>query len=260
MTLSNNKSLFRLDNKRALVTGGSRGLGLGIATGLAEHGADIVLVARGEKRLVKAKKALEETGRRIWTFSFDLHKLKEIPEFFSRVSKKVGGVDILINNAGVNLRGSAEKVSLEDWQEIIELNLTSVFVLSQAFARERISSGKPGKIINIGSLSCEVSRPSLAAYTASKGGVRQLTKALAVEWAKYKINVNAIGPGYFATEMTKPLTENPEFDKWVKKKTPLGRWGRPEDLVGTAVFLASASSDFVTGQILYVDGGWLANL
>jgi len=258
--LGRNKSLFSLDSKRALVTGGSRGLGLGIATGLAEHGADIVLAARGEKRLAQAKEALEETGRTIWTFPFDLHKLKEIPEFFSRLSKKVGGVDILVNNAGTIKRDPAVKVSLEDWQEIVELNLTSVFVLSQAFARERISSGKPGKIINIGSLSCEVSRPSLAAYTASKGGIRQLTKALAVEWAKYKINVNAIGPGYYATEMTRPLTENPEFDEWVKKKTPLGRWGRPEDLVGTAVFLASAASEFITGQIIYVDGGWLANL
>ena len=254
------ESLFRLDGKRALVTGGSRGLGFGIARGLAEYGADIVLVARGEKRLAQTKKALKETGRSVWTFPLDLHKLKEIPDFFSRVSKTTGGVDILVNNAGVNRRAPAEEVSLEDWQEIVELNLTSVFFLSQAFARERIASGKPGKIINIGSLSCEATRPTLAAYTASKGGIRQLTKALAVEWAKYKINVNAIGPGYFATEMTRPLTENPDFDKWVRKKTPLGRWGKPDDLVGAAIFLASAASDFVTGQVLYVDGGWLANL
>ena len=254
------ESLFRLDRKRALVTGGSRGLGLGIARGLAEYGADIVLVARSEKRLAQSKEALGKAGRTIWTFSFDLHNLKEIPDFFSRVSKTTGGVDILVNNAGVNRRAPAEKVSLEEWQEILELNLTSVFLLSQAFAREHIASGKPGKIINIGSLACEVTRPTLAAYTASKGGIRQLTKALAVEWAKYKINVNAIGPGYFATEMTRPLTKNANFDKWVRKKTPLGRWGRPEDLVGAAVFLASAASDFVTGQVLYVDGGWLANL
>ncbi|UCF16643.1 MAG: SDR family oxidoreductase, partial [Phycisphaerales bacterium] len=142
----------------------------------------------------------------------------------------------------------------------IETNLTAAFAMSQAFCRHRIDAGKAGRIINIGSLTCHSARPTTAAYASSKGGLLMLTKTLAVEWAKYKINVNAIGPGYIATDLTKPLWTDEEFDRWVLSKTPLARWGRPDDLVGTAVLLASKAGEFITGQIIYVDGGWLALL
>jgi len=249
---------FSLEGKTALVTGGSRGLGFGIARGLAEHGADVAITARHPKRLKEAEARLKETSRGVWSFSFDLSEVEAIPRFYKKVCKATGGVDILVNNAGGTRRGPAEKLPLRQWDEVIKLNLTAVFALSKEFAKERIASGRPGKIINIGSLMCECSCPTTAAYTAGKGGIRQLTKALALDWAPYGINVNAIGPGYFATDLTEPLQKDRKFTAWVKKRTPLGRWGRPEDLPGTAVFLASSASDFVTGQIIYVDGGWLA--
>ena len=155
-------------------------------------------------------------------------------------------------------RASAESLSLEDWQQVLNLNLTSVFALSQAFAKQRIAAGVGGKIINVGSLMCAATRPNTSAYTASKGGILLLTKSMATDWAAHGILVNAIGPGYIDTPLTKPLVEDPDFTGWVKDRCPLGRWGRPEDLMGAAVFLASPAADFITGQILYVDGGWLA--
>ncbi|MBM4078886.1 MAG: SDR family oxidoreductase [Planctomycetes bacterium] len=252
--------LFRLDGKVALVAGASRGLGLAMARGLAEHGADVALVARGREALEAAVGGLKATGRRAWAFPFDLSNVDGIPALFESISAATVGVDILVNCAGMHRRAPAERLSLQDWQEVLNLNLTAAFALCQAFAKARIAAGKPGKIINIGSLMCQAARPTTSAYTASKGGVLQLTKALAVDWAKHRINVNAIGPGYFQTELTKPLWQDPKFDEWVKSRTPLGRWGQPDDLIGAAVFLASPASDYMTGQILYVDGGWLANL
>ena len=252
--------LFSLEGKTALITGGNRGLGLGIAKGFAQAGADVVLIARTEDQLRDAAAQIEALGRRAWAFPFDLGDTDGIAALFERACADAGGVDILLNAAGIQRRGPAEELSLADWQKVLDINLTSFFAMSQAFARHCIAAGKRGKIINIASLTSEAARPTIAPYTAAKGGVKQLTKALAVDWAKYGINVNGIGPGYFDTEMTRPLVENPDFDKWVKSKTPMDRWGQPEDLVGAAVFLASAASDFVTGQTLYVDGGWLANL
>ena len=169
-------------------------------------------------------------------------------------------MDILVNVAGTIYRTDAVDFPIDQWQRILTLNLTVPFVLSQSFAQACIDGKHPGKIINIASLLSEAARPGIPAYTASKGGIKQLTMALAVEWAKYKINVNAIGPGYFETELTKPLVEDKEFTRWVEESTPLGRWGVPDELCGVAVFLASPASDFITGQTLYVDGGWLANL
>jgi gluconate 5-dehydrogenase len=177
---------------------------------------------------------------------------------FEKITVDTNGIDILVNNAGGTRRGPAESISAEDWEFVINLNLTSVFKMSQAFGRERIASGRSGKIVNIASLMSELVRAGTASYAASKGGIRQLTKALAVDWARYGINVNAIGPGYIKTELTKKLWEDGKFDTWVIGKTPLGRWGYPEDLGQTAVFLASPASDFVTGQIIYVDGGFVS--
>jgi gluconate 5-dehydrogenase len=151
-------------------------------------------------------------------------------------------------------------LTLDDWRTVIDLNLTAAFALSQAFARDRIAAGKPGKIINIASLMSSASRPGTSPYTASKGGILSLTQALALDWAKHGIHVNAIGPGYIDTPLTKPLVDDPKFNAWVTERCPLGRWGTPDDLAGAAVFLASPASDFITGQIIYADGGWLAHI
>ena len=254
-------SLFSLSGKTALVTGGGRGIGLALAKGLAEHGADVALVARTKEQLEAAASNIQaKTGRNAWTFPFDVENVEEIENLFESIIARTQGIDILVNCAGMTIRGPAEDVDLTTWNRVIQVNLTSVLMLSQAFCRHCKQAGKPGRIINIGSLTCHAARPTTAAYGSSKSGLLMLTKTLAVEWAKYNINVNLIGPGYIATEMTEPLWTNDEFNRWVMAKTPLARWGRPEDLVGTAVLLASRAGDFITGQIIYVDGGWLALL
>lgn len=253
--------LFGLSAKTALVTGGSRGIGLALAKGLANQGANVAIVSRTEEQLETAGRQIQaETHSNVWTFTFDLANTESIEDLFASVVAKTKGIDILVNCAGTTIRGPAEDVDLITWNKVIEVNLTSAFVLSQAFCRHRRNTNKAGKIINIGSLTCHGARPTTAAYASSKGGLLMLTKTLAVEWAKYNINVNAIGPGYIATELTEPLWTDEEFDRWVLSKTPLARWGRPDDLVGAAVLLASKAGDFITGQIIYVDGGWLALL
>lgn len=249
---------FRLDRKTSLVTGGSKGIGFGIAKALAEAGSDIILVARDVDTLDQAKEALVKTGRKIHTCSFDMSKVESIDDMFDAIVKDTGGVDILVNNAGATRRAPAEKISDEDWNFVLNLDVTSVFFLCRAFARRRIKNNQKGKIINIASLMSETVREDNAPYAASKGAIRQLTKALAVDWAKYDINVNAIGPGFIQTDLTRPLWEDKSFDKWLKWKTPQARWGKPEDLGNAAVYLASEASDFVTGQTLYVDGGLLS--
>ncbi|MBL7154281.1 MAG: glucose 1-dehydrogenase [Phycisphaerae bacterium] len=252
---------FDLTGKRALVTGGGRGIGFAIAKGLADHGADVVLVARTQEQLEKACEEIRtETGKQAQSFAYDLANVDGVEGLFEDVVGEAGGVDILVNCAGTTVRGASEDVELKDWQRVQDVNLKSAFVLSQAFCRHRKRLGAGGRIINIGSLACHGARPTIAAYAASKGGLLMLTKTLAVEWAKYGITVNAIGPGYIATELTAPLLADEDFNKWVLSKTPLARWGQPEDLVGTAILLASKAGEFITGQILYVDGGWLSLL
>ncbi|OHB76520.1 MAG: hypothetical protein A2Z25_03020 [Planctomycetes bacterium RBG_16_55_9] len=254
-------TLFDLSGKTALVTGGGRGIGLAIAWGLAEHGADLAITARTREQLETARRQIQtDTGKTVRTFPFDLENVEQIESLFENVVAETKGVDILVNCAGTTIRGPAEDVDLKTWNRVIEVNLTAIFVLSQSFCRHRKQAGKAGRIINIGSLTCHAARPTTAAYGSSKSGLLMLTKTLAVEWAKYNINVNAIGPGYIATELTKPLWTDDDFNQWVLAKTPLARWGQPEDLVGTAVLLASRAGDFITGQIIYVDGGWLALL
>ena len=253
--------LFDLSGKTALVTGGNRGIGFAVAKGLAEHGADVAIIARTKEQLEAAKQQIQaDTNKKVWTFPFDLGNIKGIEALFENIVSETKGIDILANCAGMTVRGPSEDVDLKTWRQVIEINLTAVFIVSQAFCHHRRQIGKAGRIINIGSLTCHGARPTTAAYASSKGGLLMLTKTLAVEWAKYNINVNAIGPGYIATELTKPLLNDDEFNKWVLSKTPLGRWGQPDDLVGTAVLLASKAGDFITGQIIYVDGGWLATL
>ena len=183
-----------------------------------------------------------------------------IGDLFEEIVRDTGGVDILVNCAGTTVRSRAEDIKLEDWRKVQDVNLTSAMLLSQALFRHCRESDKPGRIINVGSLTCHAARPTTAPYGASKAGLFALTQTLATEWAKYNITVNAIGPGYIATELTKPLQDDKEFNEWVLGKTPLGRWGKPEDMAGTAVLLASKAGEFITGQIIYVDGGWLALL
>ena len=248
-----------LDGRTALITGGSRGIGYGIAQAFAEAGADLALVSRSMEHLTEARDKLSSPGRRIEIYSFDMNDSDRIDSFYDTVLDDIGGIDILVNNAGGTRRGPADTITREDWDFVINVNLTSVFLLCRAFGRERMKSGKPGKIVNIASLMSEAVRENNVPYAASKGGIRQLTKALAIDWARHGINVNAIGPGYIKTEFTQPLWEDPKFDEWVRGRTPLGRWGTPDDLAHVAVFLAAPVSDFMTGQILYVDGGWLSS-
>ncbi len=251
--------LFDLTGRTALVTGAGRGIGLAIAKGLAGQGANVALVARTEGQLEAAKAQIETgTARKVSVFPFDLADVKHVPPLFGEVVRATGGVDILVNCAGTTVREPSEDASLESFNRVMDVNLTEVLLLCQAFCRHRKQVGKPGRIINIGSLACHAARPTIAAYACSKMGVLALTRTLAVEWAKYGINVNAIGPGYIATDLTAPLQADAEFSQWVLSKTPLNRWGRPEDLVGTAILLASKAGDFITGQIFYVDGGWTA--
>jgi len=255
------KELFNLSGKTALVTGANRGIGLAIAQELAQDGANIAITARNKQQLENAKNKIESnTNQKVHTFSFDLENTEQIPSLFKDIISRTKQLNILVNCAGINKRSAAEDVETETWEQVIKVNLTAVFLLSQQFCQHRKKLGQGGKIINIGSLQCKAARPTTTAYAASKGGIAMLTKSLAVEWAKYKINVNAIGPGYIATDLTAKLKADEDFNKWVISKTPLERWGLPEDIAGTAVFLASSASDFVTGQIVYVDGGWLAAL
>ncbi|UCD51694.1 MAG: glucose 1-dehydrogenase [Phycisphaerales bacterium] len=251
--------LFDLAGRTALITGAGRGIGRALALGLAQHGADVVLVARSEDQLRAAAAQIEtETGRTAWVFPLDLEQLDGIETMFAQVLEAAGAVDILVNCAGTTVRGPSEDVSLEIFNRVMRVNLTAALLLSQAFCKHRRQTGGSGRIINIGSLACHAGRPTIAAYTCSKTGLLGLTKTLAVEWAQHHINVNAIGPGYIATELTVPLQADADFNQWALSKTPLGRWGKPEDLVGTAVLLASRAGDFITGQIFYVDGGWTA--
>ncbi len=251
---------FRLDGRRALITGGSRGIGLGIARAMAAAGAELVLVSRTQSTLDAAAAELATSGRRVGTFSHDMRDVDGVPALFERVVAETGGVDILVNNAGTTVRGPAETLAPADWRTIVDTNLSAVFALCQAFARERIDSGKPGKILTIDSIMSAVSRPGGAAYSTSKGGVRQMTRALAVEWAAHGIHVNGIGPGFTRTDLTAGLWQDPAFEAAVTQRTPLGRWGTPEDIGAAAVFLASPAADFITGQTLNIDGGFTCSM
>jgi len=252
-------NLFSLVGKTALITGSSRGLGYVIAKGLGLAGAKIVLNGRNEERLEKAVNQLKKEGFNVDGYSFDITKKQEIDEKISLIEKETGSIDILINNAGIQKRALLIEMEELSWREVIETNLTGVFLVSQRVVKGMIAK-KSGKIINICSLQSELGRATIAPYAAAKGGLKMLTKNMTVEWARYNIQINGIGPGYFITEMTHPLAENTQFDQWLKNRTPAHRWGQPEELIGTAIFLASPASDFINGQIIYVDGGILASI
>jgi len=253
------ETLFDLSGKVALITGSSHGLGFAIARGLGQAGASLVLNGRNEEKLQSAVSALSGEGLTVCGYAFDVANEEQVQRKIALIEEDVGPIQILLNSAGIQRRAPLETVEESTWREVIDINLTGVFLASKHVARKMIAR-KSGKIINICSLMSELGRATIGPYAAAKGGVRMLTKTMAVEWAKHNIQVNGIGPGYFITPMTQPLADDPTFDAWIKSRTPAGRWGDPSELVGTAVYLASSASDFVNGQIIYVDGGILAAL
>lgn len=251
--------LFDLTGRTALVTGSGQGLGFAMARGLAQAGAAVVLNGRDEKKLVAAAETLRAENARVTTCAFDVTDGAASTAAADKLEAEVGAIDILVNNAGIQRRAPLVDMTEAQWREVIDTNLTSAFLVARAVVPRMIARGG-GKIINICSVMSEVSRPTIGNYAAAKGGLKMLTRAMAVEWAKHGIQANGIAPGYFLTELNKPLVENAEFNKWICGRTPAGRWGRPEELAGAAIFLASRASDFVNGQILAIDGGILAAL
>ncbi len=251
-------NLFSLGNKRILITGSNGGIGFCLARGLAEHGAVVILNGRDQNKLEAAANRLRQDGLQAEALRFDVTNQTEVNAAISELETR-GPTYGLINNAGIQRRVPLEDLSLETWNEVLTTNLTSAMLVSRALAPHMIAR-KQGKIINICSLMSEVGRATTGPYTAAKGGLKMLTRAMCADWAKHNLQINAIGPGYFSTEMTAPLVQDEKFNAWVCSRTPAGRWGLPEELVGATVFLSSEASNFVNGQILYVDGGMLAVL
>ena len=247
--------LFNLEGKTAIVTGSSAGLGEGMAIALAQAGADVVCVAR--RRSTRAKEQIEAAGRRCLDIQADLMYDPPVDDIVASAVREFGSVDILVNNAGLIRRCDSLEFTQQDWDDIISLNLKTVFFLSQAAAKQMVKQGKGGKIINTASLLSFQGGIRVPSYTAAKSGVAGLTKLLANEWAKYGICVNSIAPGYMDTDNTEALRNDPVRSREILVRIPMNRWGEPRDMGGAVVFLASAASDYVTGQTLAVDGGWL---
>lgn len=250
------ENLFNLNGKVAIVTGTSRGLGKAMAIALAKAGANIVGV--GVSDMSETKEEIQKIGRQFLEIKADLTNTKSVDKIVSETVKKFGGIDILVNNSGTIRREDAINYKEKDWDDILNLNLKTLFFLSQKVAKQFMKQETGGKIINIASMLSFQGGIKVPAYTASKSGVMGLTKALANEWAKYNINVNAIAPGYMATDNTKQIREDEKRSQEILDRIPSGRWGTPEDLAGAVVFLASKASDYVNGHTLAVDGGWLA--
>ena len=245
---------FSLEGRRAVITGSGQGIGLALARALAEAGAAVVLNGRGAARLEAAAAALRAEGATVDVAAFDVTDAAAVTEGVARIEAELGSIDILVNNAGIQRRAPLQDFEHATWHELMRSNLDSVFYVGQAVAQRMIPRGR-GKIINVCSVQSELGRPGIAPYAASKGAVKMLTKGMCADWAKFGLQVNGLGPGYFQTELTQALVDDPVFSAWLCGRTPAGRWGRVEELGGAAVFLASAASDFVNGQVLYVDGG-----
>ncbi|WP_407159080.1 glucose 1-dehydrogenase [Bradyrhizobium sp. STM 3557] len=250
-------SLFDLSGKTALVTGSSRGLGRAIAEGFAKAGARLIINGTDPARAEAAAGEFREAGYQAQACAFDVTDEPAIVRAFERFDADGVAIDILVNNAGIQHRKPLVEFTTAEWRKVIETNLTSAFVIGREAAKRMIPRGR-GKLINIGSLGSELARPTIAPYTTAKGGIRNLTRAMAVEWAQHGIQANAIGPGYMLTDMNQALMSNPEFQSWLMSRVPAKRWGNPDELVGAAIFLASDASAYVNGQTIYVDGGMLA--
>ena len=253
------KSLFDLNGRLALITGSGQGIGLALARGLAEHGASVVLNGRDAGKVAGAVGGLRNAGFKAHPSTFDVTDFRAVDADVARIEAEIGAIDILINNAGVQFRAPLEDFPEEQWERLFKTNVSGAFHAGKAVAHNMITRGK-GKIINIGSVQSELARPNIAPYTATKGAIRNLTRGMCTDWAKYGLQINAIAPGYFRTEMNQALVDNAEFSAWLEKRTPAGRWGYVDELIGAAVFLASDASSFVNGHTLYVDGGMTASV
>jgi gluconate 5-dehydrogenase len=253
------KGLFDLGGRTALVTGSSRGLGRAMAEGLAKAGAGVVLNGIDASRLARAAAEMRAAGYDVHEAAFDVTDEAAVAVAFERFDRAGVAIDILVNNAGIQFRKPLIELALEDFRRVLDTNLTSAFIVGREAAKRMIPRGR-GKVVNVGSLMSQLARATVAPYTAAKGGVRMLTQAMTAEWAEHGIQANAIGPGYMVTDMNQALIADERFDGWVKGRTPARRWGRPEELVGAVVFLASEASNYVNGQMIFVDGGMSAVL
>lgn len=252
--------LFNLKGKRALITGGTHGLGMAMAEGLASAGAELVITGTTPLKMEEALGYYKSKGYKASGYLFDVTDENAAAENIDLITKELGDIHILINNAGIIKREPAISMAVADFRQVIDIDLVGPFIMSQLVAKQMIER-QEGKIINICSMMSELGRNTVSAYAAAKGGLKMLTKNLATEWAKHNIQVNGIGPGYFATTQTEPIrVDGHPFNEFIINRTPAARWGNPEDLAGTTVFLASKASDFVNGQIIYVDGGILATI
>lgn len=251
------QSLFELKGKRALITGSAQGIGNLLANGLGQYGASIIINDITQERADNAAKLLQQQGIDAVGVGFDVTNLASVTQAINYIEKEIGAIDILINNAGIQRRHPFTEFPEADWDAVINVNQKAVFLVSQQVAKHMINR-REGKIIHICSMQSELGRDTITPYAASKGAVKMLVKGMCVELARYNIQVNGIGPGYFDTEMCRALVEDKEFTSWLCQRTPAARWGKPEELIGSAVFLSSKASNFVNGHILYVDGGMLA--
>lgn len=247
-------NLFDLTGHRALITGSSQGIGYALAAGLASHGAEVVINGRTADRVEKAVATLKANGFSAHAAVFDVTSKQDADDGVARIEDGIGAIDILINNAGMQFRSPLEEFPADKWEMLLTTNISSVFYVGQAVARQMIARRR-GKIINIASVQSELARPGIAPYTATKGAVRNLTRGMCADWAKHGLQINAIAPGYFKTPLNQALVDDADFTAWLEKRTPAGRWGDVEELVGAAVFLSSRGSSFVNGHTLYVDGG-----
>ena len=250
---------FRLDGRLALVTGSSSGIGLALARGLGQAGAKLVLNGRDAAKLATAAASLRELGLTVFERAFDVTDLAASEAAVAAIEAEIGAIDILVNNAGLQRRGAFHEFAPDDWQAVMRTNVDSMFNVGQAVAKRMVPRGR-GRIINICSVQSELGRPGVAPYAASKGAVKMLTKGMAIDLGPFGITVNGIGPGYFKTELTQKLVDDPTFSAWLINRTPSRRWGDVDDLAPAAVFLASDAGRFVNGHILYVDGGVTASL
>jgi len=251
--------LFDLSDRLALVTGSSQGIGLALARGLARQGAKVILNGRDTAKLNAAVDALRAESYEVAVCSFDVTDSEAIAAGVERIGRDFGTLDILVNNAGMQFRTALEDFPPAKWEQLLATNVSSAFYVGQAVARKMIPRGS-GKIINIASVQAELARPGIAPYTATKGAIRNLTRGMCTDWAKYGLQINAIAPGYFKTPLNQALVDDTEFSSWLEKRTPAGRWGDVEELIGAAVFLSSNASSFVNGQTIFVDGGITASL
>ncbi|MGM0531430.1 MAG: gluconate 5-dehydrogenase [Bacteroidota bacterium] len=252
--------LFDLSGKNALLTGATHGLGMAMAKGLGDAGANLIINGHSPERMEKAVKDYKDYGLDVHSYLFDVTQEKEVAENISKIEKEVGPIDILVNNAGIIKRIPLAEMDAEDYKKVIDVDLVGPFIMAKHVVQGMINRQK-GKIINICSMMSEMGRDTVGAYAAAKGGLKMLTRNMATEWARHNIQVNGIGPGYFATEQTAPIRKDGHpLHEFIQNRTPAGVWGKPEQLAGSAIFLASKASDFVNGHILYVDGGILATI